>query len=207
MWRTPSRGEFALGRRNVPAVIRSPSDEQRRTPPASVDPAPSKYPGAVRWASLHGQAARCFSTPSLSPRFRQPSAAAADVSVRCFQRCSFPRCSPPGVPGTCSRPRRGPGPPRFAPAEGVRSIDRFLDESSPVRFQYKSKFKSPCLTPVFQRPKSVTPARQRHKPSRQPFGRDQESAPACVVRIQQPTYTSAVPHRAQVPSCPETLRI
>ena len=38
MWRTPSRGEFALGRRNVPAVIRSPSDEQRRTPPASVDP-------------------------------------------------------------------------------------------------------------------------------------------------------------------------
>ena len=89
MWRTPSRGEFALGRRNVPAVIRSPSDEQRRTPPASVDPAPSKYPGAVRWASLHGQAARCFSTPSLSPRFQRQSVAAADASVHCFQRCCF----------------------------------------------------------------------------------------------------------------------
>ena len=37
-----------------------------------VDPAPSKYPGAVRWASLHGQAARCSSTPSLSPRFGSP---------------------------------------------------------------------------------------------------------------------------------------
>ena len=36
------------------------------------DPAPSKYPGAVRWASLHGQAARCSSTPSLSPRFGSP---------------------------------------------------------------------------------------------------------------------------------------
>ena len=69
-----------------------------------------------------------------------------------------------------------------------------MHESSPVRFQYKSKFKSPCLTPVFQRPVPVTPARQRHKPIRPPFGGDQEGAPACVVRTQQPTYTSATLH-------------
>ena len=63
-----------------------------------------------------------------------------------------------------------------------------------MRFQYKSKFKSPCLTPVFQRPVPVTPARQRHKLSRQPFGGDPEGASACVVRTQQPTYTSVALH-------------
>jgi hypothetical protein len=71
------------------AVIRPSPDARRRTLPLPVDQAPSKYPGAVRWSSLHSHVVRCFSTPSLSPRFQRQSVAAADASVHCFQRCCF----------------------------------------------------------------------------------------------------------------------